>query len=90
MHVRSSRTFPGQSCANSFSIASGAMSRCMEPGRSFSASRANRSAILNLRRVRELRAPARGPRRAFMADGTAVALTRGLREVTERMKALRC
>jgi two-component system LytT family response regulator len=48
--------------------------------------RVSRSAILNLRRVKEIQAVAPGEHVAILADGQRVAITRSLREVEERLR----
>ena len=49
--------------------------------------RVSRSAILNLRRVKELQAVAPGEHVAILLDGQRVAMTRSLREVEERLRS---
>jgi two-component system, LytTR family, response regulator len=48
--------------------------------------RVSRSAILNLRRVKELQAVSPGDHVAILEDGQRVAISRSLREVEERLK----
>ena len=48
--------------------------------------RVSRSAILNLRRVKELQAVAPGEQTAILLDGQRVPMTRSLREVEERLR----
>jgi two-component system LytT family response regulator len=48
--------------------------------------RVSRSAILNLRRVKELQSVAPGEHAAILLDGQRVAITRTLREVEERVR----
>ena len=48
--------------------------------------RASRSAILNLRRVRELQSVGPGEHVAILLDGSRVTITRSLREVEERLR----
>ncbi|MHA3770824.1 LytR/AlgR family response regulator transcription factor [Verrucomicrobiota bacterium sgz303538] len=48
--------------------------------------RVSRSAILNLRRVRELQSLAPGEHIAILADGQRVPITRSLREVEDRLR----
>lgn len=54
------------------------------PGAAFL--RVSRSAIVNLKRVRELRTTATGDHEAVLADGTSVPVTRSIREVEQRMQ----
>jgi two-component system, LytTR family, response regulator len=54
------------------------------PGDSFL--RVSRSAILNLRRVKELQSVMPGEHVAILVDGQRVAITRSLREVEERLR----
>jgi two-component system, LytTR family, response regulator len=48
--------------------------------------RVSRSAILNLRRVREIQAVAAGEHVALLHDGQRIPITRSIREVEERMR----
>ena len=48
--------------------------------------RVNRSAILNLRRVNELQSLSPGEHVAILTDGQRIGISRGLREVEERLK----
>jgi two-component system LytT family response regulator len=48
--------------------------------------RVSRSAILNLRRVRELQSLSDGEHVAILTDGQRVGITRSLREVEERLR----
>lgn len=48
--------------------------------------RASRSAILNLRRVKELQAVSSAEHVAILEDGQRIAITRSLREVEERLR----
>ena len=48
--------------------------------------RISRSTIVNLDRVRELQAMAAGEHVVVLADGRTLPMTRGLREVEERLK----
>jgi two-component system LytT family response regulator len=48
--------------------------------------RVSRSAIVNLRRVKELRAGSGGEYMAVLATGLKVAITRSAREVEERLR----
>jgi two-component system LytT family response regulator len=48
--------------------------------------RVSRSAIVNLRRVKELQAVAPGEHVAILADGQRIAITRSLREVEDRLR----
>ena len=50
--------------------------------------RVSRSAIVNLRRVKELRAVAPGEQIAILVDGQRVPMTRGIREVEEQLRSL--
>jgi two-component system LytT family response regulator len=50
--------------------------------------RGSRSAILNLRRVRELYSSSVGDNAAILTDGQKVHVTRSLREIADRLKAL--
>ena len=50
--------------------------------------RVSRSTILNLRRVKELQSVAPGEHLAILADGQRVSMTRSLREVEERLRAV--
>ena len=50
--------------------------------------RVSRSAILNLRRLRELQSVAPGEHIAILVDGQRVPMTRSLREVEERLRAV--
>jgi two-component system LytT family response regulator len=54
------------------------------PGEMFS--RVSRSAILNLRRVKELQSLSPGEHVAILADGQRIGISRSLREVEERLK----
>jgi two-component system LytT family response regulator len=54
------------------------------PGETFC--RVSRSAILNLRRVKELQSVSAGDHVAILSDGQRVAISRSLREVEERLK----
>lgn len=51
--------------------------------------RVNRSAIVNLRRVKELYSSPTGEHAAILHDGQRLSLTRPLREAAERLSALR-
>ena len=48
--------------------------------------RVSRSAIVNLRRVKEIQTVAPGEHIAILTDGQRVAITRSLREVEERLR----
>ena len=48
--------------------------------------RVSRSAILNLRRVRELRSATSGENVAILADGQRIPITRSLREIEEKLR----
>jgi two-component system LytT family response regulator len=50
--------------------------------------RLNRSAIVNLRRVKELYSSPAGDHAAILHDGQRLVITRGIREVTDRMASL--
>ena len=50
--------------------------------------RVSRSAILNLRRVRELQSVAPGEHVAILADGQRVAMPRSLRGVEDRLRTV--
>ncbi len=50
--------------------------------------RVSRSAIVNLRRVKELQAVAPGEQIAILVDGQRVPMTRGIREVEEQLRSL--
>jgi two-component system LytT family response regulator len=48
--------------------------------------RVSRSAILNLRRVKELQSISAGDHVAILIDGQRIGISRSLREVEERLK----
>jgi len=48
--------------------------------------RVSRSTILNLRRVKELQSISPGEHVAILTDGQRIGISRGLREVEERLK----
>lgn len=50
--------------------------------------RASRSAIVNLSLIREVEAAGAGEHTIVLLDGTRVLLTRGLRELQERLKSI--
>lgn len=50
--------------------------------------RVSRSAIVNLRRIKELQSVAPGEQIAILVDGHRVPMTRGIREVEEQLRSL--